>query len=233
MVFLMIHLDTETTGLSPVMHGVHSLGFVGEVLAETPKGVMSNVEYIGYWEFNPVGRERDPVAMDVGGVTHEELDARVPASEVGNEIRDAIDAMIQDCQNRYASIEVDMVGSYPQFDVRMIDGMGWDWKMDRWFKEDTNLVNTKDFIKDLEARGLIEVPNHKLQDFIDTMGLRQQVIEENIRLGKDLSIKCKGNTNPFTNSKPHTAIYDCVCTMIGMQKSMELGACDATVETPA
>ena len=232
MVYLMVHLDTETTGFSHTQHGVHSLGFVGEVVAETSEGVMSNVEYIGYWEFNPVGRERDATALTVGHVTHEELDARVPASEVGNEIRDAIDAMIEDCKNRYATIEVNMVGSYPQFDVRMIDGMDWEWKMERWFKDGENLVNTKDFIKDLEVRKVIEIPDHKLQTFVDTMGLRNTVIEENYKLSITTSIKCKGNANPFTVSKPHTAIYDCICGMATMQKCMELGACDAPVETP-
>ena len=217
---LLVHLDTETTGLSDTDHGVHSLGFIGEVVTSDGTITKGNPEYLGYWEFNPVGRKRDDYALKVGHTTHEELDARPSHKEFGEDILTAIDEMVEDAKMRYEGIRVFMVGSYPQFDVRMIDGMDWDWKMARWFG-DGNLVNTKTFIEDLQGRKLYNGTTRKLQDFIDGLNLRGKVVNE-IKLLSEAKLRRYGNADPLIVAKPHTAIYDCVCTLVATRTSAEL-----------
>jgi hypothetical protein len=211
---LILHLDTETTGFDPEKNGVHSLGFIGEIIVPNSPIFSVRPEYLGYWEFNPVGRERTEQALTVGGVTHEELDKRESDADWKDDIKYAIERTIFLAKDRYGQdLEVYMVGSFPQYDINMIEGMNWGWKLTDFIKPE-HIIDTKTGYKLLMEEGKIEKTSCSLQNLVKQFDLKGTIdfLMRTLEHGK--WYLRYGNANPFERPNPHTAIYDCACTLM-------------------
>jgi DNA polymerase III epsilon subunit-like protein len=75
-----IFIDTETTGKNPDLHGVVEVG----ICYRRPDLKISKHS----WRCNPGEVEIDSEALDVNGMTVQEIHDQTPADEVGQEIRD-------------------------------------------------------------------------------------------------------------------------------------------------
>lgn len=224
MYYLLIHIDTETTGLSPTKNGIHSLGFIGEIVNQNDPLNIIRIEFLGYWEFNPVGKERDEYALKVGGVTDGELDARESHSNWHCDILNSLERIIAIAKDRYGDdLEVYMVGSYPEYDVNMVDGMNWGWSLRNIFKPE-NIIDTKTAYKQLMEEGTLAKTSCSLQNIVSVYSLTESVVWLMGMLKGGKWYIQYGNANPFERPNPHTSVYDCLCTLVALRHSSIMGS---------
>lgn len=219
---LFIHADTETTGLSATRNGIHSLGFVAEIYTSNERSNESRLHAIGYWEFNPEGRERTEKALEVSHTSEEELDSRPAASLFAADIK----AALLDCiATSYVPVEeVYIYGSYPKFDVDMIAGMDFGWTLADIIHAE-NVLDNKDFFGSLQRRGVYPAKAKLgLQEIVDHLGLRARVDAGLTMMCQNAHARRYGNGDPLKLTKSHTAVYDCICSLLCLRAALELGA---------
>jgi len=139
-----ITIDTETSGLSSIAHGIISLSYILESDSKTlAKGKIT---------MNPklIGRKVDDTALEINGYTHEQIDGFQHPKE-------AMAEYIQVCNNYREGEKLKVIGYNVQFDVGFIQKTFESLNLGQYgFIFDYKTIDPFEIIKFLQHMGHID-----------------------------------------------------------------------------